>query len=89
MDITNKTSAPLAIPLPGGKTLRLGPGNTGQVMPKALEHPPVKKLIDAGQLEVADGNHKHSSGSSAAGSGGRSAFSGKTGSGGIRRAGDR
>lgn len=54
MDITNKTSKPLSLPLPGGKKLFLGPGKTGQVTPKALKHPPLVKLIESGDLETAD-----------------------------------
>lgn len=52
--ITNKTHLPLRVPLPGGKTLHLGPGKTGQVSPKAIEHPGLKKLVDAGKIEITD-----------------------------------
>lgn len=52
MDITNKTKKTLSVPLPGGKKLFLGPGKTGQVTQKALEHPPVAKLLAAGDLEA-------------------------------------
>ena len=48
MDIVNKTQKPVAVPLPGGKKLRLGPGKTGQITPKAAEHAPLKKLIEEG-----------------------------------------
>ena len=51
MDIINKTNKPLRIPLPGGKKLFLGPGKTGQVTAKALQHPPLVKLIEAGDVE--------------------------------------
>jgi|TARA_S200000501_G_scaffold285008_1_gene269321 hypothetical protein len=51
MDIINKTKKPLKIPLPGGKKLFLGPGKTGQVNAKALKHPPLLKLIEAGDIE--------------------------------------
>ena len=55
MDITNKTRKPLRLPLPGGKRLFLGPGKTGQVSPKALEHPPLVKLLEAGdRIEVVE-----------------------------------
>ena len=54
MDIINKTNKPLRILLPGGKKLFLGPGKTGQVNAKALQHPPLVKLIEAGDIE-ADG----------------------------------
>ncbi len=58
MDITNKTRKPLSLPLPGGKRLFLGPGKTGQVSPKALEHPPLAKLLEAGDVETASGGPK-------------------------------
>ena len=51
MDIINKTNTPLRIPLPGGKKLFLGPGKTGQVNAKALQHPPLAKLVEAGDVE--------------------------------------
>jgi len=51
MDIINKTNKPLRILLPGGKKLFLGPGKTGQVNAKALQHPPLVKLIEAGDIE--------------------------------------
>ena len=51
MDIINKTNKPLRIPLPGGKKLFLGPGKTGQVTAKALQHPPLVKLIEVGDVE--------------------------------------
>ncbi|MGH7820567.1 MAG: hypothetical protein ACREQ9_12400 [Candidatus Binatia bacterium] len=50
--ISNKTRRPLAIALPRGKTLHLGPGKTGEIAATAVEHPAVKKLIDAGEIEV-------------------------------------
>lgn len=62
MDITNKTQKPLNLPLPGGKRLFLGPGKTGQVSPKAVEHPPLVKLLEAGDIEIAAGGPRHSEG---------------------------
>jgi hypothetical protein len=50
--ICNKTQRPLSVPLPQGKTLHLGPGKTGQVSKKAIEHPPLLKLVEAGELEI-------------------------------------
>jgi hypothetical protein len=38
--------------LAGGKTLHLGPAGTGQVHDDALERPQLKKLIEAGEIEV-------------------------------------
>jgi hypothetical protein len=53
--ISNKTTKPLSVPLPGGKTLHLGPKASGEVSPRAAEHAPLKKLIDAGEVEVVAG----------------------------------
>jgi len=52
--VTNKTRKPLRIRLPGGKTLFLGATRRGQVRDEALEHPPVKRLLEAGDIEVSD-----------------------------------
>ena len=62
MDVTNKTQKPLSLPLPGAKILFLGPGKTGQVSPKALEHPALVKLLESGDIESADGGHRRSRG---------------------------
>jgi hypothetical protein len=88
MDITNKTRKPLSVPLPGGKKLFLSPGKTGQVTPKALEHPPLAKLIEAGDVESDDKARKKpkeaGGGNTASSSGSRHA-----GSGAMRQSGDR
>ena len=55
MDILNKTRRPISVPLPRGKRLFLGPGRTGQIRPDALEHAPLKELIDSGDIEVTGG----------------------------------
>lgn len=88
MDITNKTARPLSLPLPGGKKLFLAPGKTGQVTPKALKHPPLVKLIEAGDVETSgDGAKQQEGGSGNAGpSGAGSRF---IGSGAMRQSGDR
>src|SRR5438128_4835469 len=52
--ISNKTPKPISVPLPRGKKLHLGPGKTGQIASNASEHPPLKKLIDAGKVEILD-----------------------------------
>jgi len=88
MEITNKTKRPLRIPLPGGKQLHLGPGRTGQVTPKATEHPPLKKLIDAGDVEIV-GEGRSQSGGAGGGSGVSSSQRDVTGGGGVRHTGDR
>ena len=62
MDIINRTQKPLSLPLPGGKRLFLGPGKTGQVSPKALEHPPLIKFLEAGDIETATGGPKRKAG---------------------------
>ena len=62
MDITNKTQKPISLPLPGGKRLFLGPGKTGQVSPKALEHPLLVKLLEAGDIETAAAGAKRKEG---------------------------
>jgi hypothetical protein len=52
----NTTPKPLRLKLPGGKTLFLGGLRHANVREDALEHPPVKKLIEAGTLEVVEGS---------------------------------
>ena len=89
MDITNKTGKPLSLPLPGGKKLFLGPGKTGQVTAKALEFPPLVKLIEAGDVATAFGAgskpQESAGGGNTAPSGGRRAG----GTGAMRQSGDR
>ncbi len=53
--VTNKTRTPLKIPLPRGKSLHLGPGKTGQLRDDAAAHPGIKKLVEAGSIEIFDG----------------------------------
>jgi hypothetical protein len=87
MDITNKSRKPLSVPLPGGKKLFLGPGKTGQVSDKAIEHPPLVKLIESGDLTKSDGNFQpKASGGDSSGSGSGSRHGG---SGAMRQSGDR
>ncbi|MEM7143540.1 MAG: hypothetical protein AAF591_00300 [Verrucomicrobiota bacterium] len=89
MDITNKTTKPISVPLPGGKKLFLGPGKTGQVSAKALERPAVVKLIEAGELEVSEGGNSQPG---SAGGGKVSAPGGgvrQKGTGAMRQSGDR
>ena len=87
MEIKNTTKRPIKVPLPGGKRLFLGLGGTGQIAPKAAEHPPVKALIDSGDLEVVGGGRSKGDGG---GGGGISSSQGDgSGSGNIRRTGDR
>ena len=87
MDITNKTQKPLSVPLPGGRKLFLGPGQKGQVAPKALDHPPLAKLIEAGDIETAEGETKRPEGG--ASKGGPLPGSRHDGTGAMRHSGDR
>jgi hypothetical protein len=87
MDIINKTQKPLSLPLPGGKKLFLGPGKTGQVSLKALEHPPLIKLLEAGDIETTEGGPKRQLGG--AGNAGASAGTRHGGSSAKRQSGDR
>ena len=50
----NRTRNPIRISLPGGKTLYLGLAGRGQVPDDALERPALKKLIQAGEIEVLE-----------------------------------
>jgi len=88
MDVTNKSKKPLMLPLPGNKKLFLGPGRTGQVSPKALEHPPLAKLIESGDVFAADGEHKDSKGGTSSSGASGSLFQGGP-SGAMRQSGDR
>ena len=86
--VSNKTQKPLSIPLPGGKTLHLGPGKSGQISAKAVADPRFKKLVDAGEIEVVDEDARPT-GAHGGGNKFRTSFFGHTPSGGSRRSGDR
>lgn len=88
--ITNKTNRPLAVPLPRGKILRLGPRKSGQISSDDLEYGPLKKLVEAGDIEIHAEGHTPPQGGgggkvgpAAAGAGGHAPSSGG------RRSGDR
>ena len=85
--IANKTPRAIAVPLPRGKRLHLGPGKTGQIAAHDSEHPPFKKLVEAGEIEIVDDGREAIS----AGAGGKGArhFMPGHGSNVIRRGGDR
>lgn len=51
-DIRNLTTRPLRVPLPQGKTLHLGPKHIGKVAAHAVDHPPFKALVEAGEIEI-------------------------------------
>ena len=86
MEVKNTTKRPIKVPLPGGKRLFLGLGATGQISPKAADHPPVKALLDSGDLEVIGGGRSKGTGG---GGGGISSSQDGSGAGNIRRTGDR
>ena len=86
--ITNTTKLPLTVSLPGGKKLRLGPLQSGQVTGKSLEHPPLAEQIQAGLLEVTQQEGRKGGGAPSSGGPppqGRSA----PGGGGVHHTGDR
>ena len=90
MDILNTTARPLKISLPGGKMLRLGPKMTGQITAKAAEHPPVKKLLEEGVIEIQGDGGTKGTGGSVSDTGGGPGQGGNSGGGGaMRRSGDR
>ncbi len=86
--VSNKTQKPVSVPLPGGKTLRLGPGKTGQISAKAAENPQLKKLVDTGEIEVDRKNPRPTAGPGGGKRGGASML-GHSSGGAIRRSGDR
>ena len=87
MDIINKTRKPLSVPLPGGKKLFLGPGKTGQVSAKALQHPPLTKLLEAGDIESGGATATRKGG--AGDKGGNATGLRHGGTGAMRQSGDR
>jgi hypothetical protein len=86
--ITNKTHKALSIPLPGGKKLRLGPLKSGEISPKGIDHAPVQKLIEAGDVEIFDSDQQPRV-AGGGGKGSRPSSGGQARGGGIRRTGDR
>ena len=85
--VSNKTQRPLSIPLPRGKTLHLGPGKTGEIAANAAEHQQLKKLVEAGEVEILDDAPRSTAGVGG-GQRGRGARGYASGAGG-RRSGDR
>jgi hypothetical protein len=56
--VSNKTRKPLKIALAGGKFLHLGPLKTGQIADHESDRPAIKKLIEAGEIEIlGEGAH--------------------------------
>lgn len=86
--ITNKTRRPIKVSLPGGKFLHLGPARTGQIADRAADLPSVKKLVEAGDVEiVAEGSTTPTGGGKS--SAGHSSSHGHAQSSVIRPKGDR
>jgi hypothetical protein len=56
--IHNKTMEPLRVPLGGGKVLHLGPGQKGHIADDAAQSRGVRRLIEAGSVEV-EGEDAH------------------------------
>ena len=54
--VINKTNAPLKVSLPRGKALHLGPKKSGEIRDEHADHAAVKKLVDAGSIEIFDGH---------------------------------
>ena len=54
--IRNLTRKPIKVPLPGGKSLRLGPNKDGTIQDRAVDHGGVRSLVEAGTIEVFDGS---------------------------------
>ena len=86
--VTNKTRRPLRVPLPGGKTLHLGPGKSGQISSKNAEHAGVKKLVEDSAIEIIEDDARHTQGRGNAGTDRPSAGGHEPGRG-SRRSGDR
>jgi hypothetical protein len=86
--IENKTRRPLSVPLPDGKTLRLGPLASAAISAKATRHPPLKKLVEDGTVEIHEGSTTSAPGRHVGGGAVQTADVRGAG-GGIRRTGDR
>ena len=50
--IRNTTLRSLSVPLPRGKKLFLGPLKVGEIATPAAEHPPLKAMVEVGDLEI-------------------------------------
>ena len=65
--VHNLTRLPVRVPLPGGKTLHLGPGKTGKISDAAVDAPGVQRLIKDKTIEIVgsdDGGAPDGSGGS-------------------------
>ncbi len=52
--VVNKTQGALRVSLPKGKKMHLGPRQTGQISVHDLDHPPLRKMLEAEQIEIVD-----------------------------------
>lgn len=52
--IVNKTRRPLKITLSQGRVLRLGPSKEGQISTQDSERESVKRIVEAGDIEILD-----------------------------------
>jgi hypothetical protein len=52
--IVNKTVKALRVPLPHGKVLHLGPKQSGEISIHDADHPPLQKLVEAGEVQLID-----------------------------------
>ncbi len=52
--IINKTHGALRVPLPLGKVLHLGLNQTAHVSVHDADHPPLKKLVEEGKVQLLD-----------------------------------
>jgi hypothetical protein len=86
--VTNKTGKPLSVPLPRGKTLHLGPRKSAQISSHDLDHPALRKLVDAGTIDIV-AEDSGSGGGDDGGTHDRAPMPGHTAGRGGRRSGDR
>lgn len=86
--VSNKTQRPISVPLPRGKTLHLGPGRSAAIASNADDYAPLKKLVEAGQIEILDERNDVAAGA-AGGKAGRAWAGTHSSSNASRRSGDR
>jgi hypothetical protein len=89
MEIKNNSKKPLKVPLPGGKSLFLGPNAKGQVSDKSAEHPPFQEMVESGAIEVIVGGRAKTTGSLSDSKGISGSNTGKSGGAAMRKSGDR
>lgn len=50
--IKNTARRPVVVPLPQGKKLHLAPNQQGQISTHDVDHPPLVKMVEAGDIEI-------------------------------------